>query len=83
MLRYFIAGHFWLLFLLSLLFGAGDPRTGSSRYHVLGFGSVDPAKYNILVLFTLAVTGYFTRAWWMTRDDVRPIKGHRHPELDA
>jgi len=83
MLRYFIAGHVWLFFLIALLFGSGYARHSPSRYHVFGYGFIDPTHYNLLVLFTLAATTYFTRAWWKTRDDVKPNKAQRHPELDA
>ncbi len=83
MLRYFVAGHFWLLFLMTLLFGSGYARTLPDRYHVFGVGYLDPTHYTFLVLFTLAATAFFTRAWWKTRDDVKPIKADRHPELDV
>jgi hypothetical protein len=83
MLRYFVAGHVWLFFLLALLFGSGYARTAPSRYHVLGVGFIDPTRFNLLVLFTLAATVYFTRAWWKTRDDMKPIGAHRHHELET
>ena len=83
MLRYFVAGHLWLFFFLALLFGSGYARHSPSRYHVLGVGFIDPTHYNLLVLFTFAATVFFTRAWWKTRDEAKPLKPHRHPEVDT
>jgi fumarate reductase subunit C len=83
MLRYFVAAHFWLLFLMALLFGSEYARIKPYRYQVFGVGFIDTTQYNFLVLITLAATVHFTRAWWKTRNDVTPIKVRRHHELET
>ena len=66
-----------------LLFGSGYARHSPVYYNVFGVGFIDPTHFHILVLFTFAAAAFFTRAWWKTRDDMRPAKAYHRQELET
>ncbi|MBN1124236.1 MAG: hypothetical protein JXA82_04450 [Sedimentisphaerales bacterium] len=78
MLRYFVAGHFWLLVTLLLLIGRKAWRAGPTRYSCFGAGSFTPTVYNLILLGTLVITiGCFVVMWKTCdyRDMKRRLEG--------
>jgi hypothetical protein len=66
MLRYFIAGNLWAFVAIVLTLGRRPWRTSPTRYEFLGFGSLDPTSYNLIIVFCVAAAAIFFLLAWKT-----------------
>lgn len=71
MLRYFVAGNFWLAFAVLLLLGRQVERGNPTRYSVFEFGFMTPETYWFGVVVALVAALGCVAAWTrtMTKDD--------------
>lgn len=68
MLRYFIAGNYWLSFALLLFLGQKWERNSPIRYSFFGVGStLSPTTYTLMILLTIGLAAMSFGLMWVTR----------------
>jgi hypothetical protein len=65
MMRYFVAGNFWLAIALAAFTGQTWERSNPTRYSFFGVGGwMTPTSYNLILLLCLALAAvFFSMAW--------------------
>lgn len=66
MLRYFVAGNLWAFVAIVLTLGRRPWRVAPTRYEFLGFGSLDPTSYNLIIVFCVTAAAIFFLLAWKT-----------------
>ncbi len=66
MLRYFIAGNLWAFVAIMLTLGRRSWRNAPTRYEFLGYGSLDPTSYNLIIVACLSAAAIFFLLAWKT-----------------
>jgi hypothetical protein len=66
MLRHFIAGNLWAFVAIVLALGRRPWRNAPTRYEFLGYGSLDPTSYNLIIVACLSAAAIFFLLAWKT-----------------
>lgn len=66
MLRYFIAGNFWLVFGLTLLLGKGHALVVSTHYLLFGFSLIEPVVFWFAVIVSFLAAALCIFGWQRT-----------------
>jgi hypothetical protein len=67
MLRYFVAGNLWAFVAIVLTLGRRPWCASPARYEFLGYGSLDPISYNLIIVFCVTAAAIFFLLAWKTQ----------------